>query len=131
MALPSLYIVIGEKGVPQCYIMKHAVYSALYSTAYCSQPNGMTELCNHTLLVMLRVVVSKQQDDWNDQLPALLNMYRSTPHSSNGIRPYCMVYGVEMTMPLDLVIGDVGQEWPNGHYPAENDYSDRSEMLMP
>ncbi len=47
---------------------------------------------------MLRAVVSEQQDDWDDHLPAALSAYRSTPHSSTGLSPYRMVYGVEMTM---------------------------------
>ena len=81
-----------------------------YSTAYHPQANGMVERCNRTLLAMLRTVVSEQQDDWDDQLPALLSAYRSTPHGSTGVSPYRMLYGVEMTMPLDLVIGDVGRE---------------------
>ncbi len=46
-----------------------------YSTAYHPQANSMGEHCNRTLLVMLRTVVSEQQDDWDDQLPALLSAY--------------------------------------------------------
>ena len=79
----------------------------------------MVERCNHTLLAMLRTLVSEQQDDWDDQLPALFSAYRSTPHSSTGISPYRMLYWVEMTMPLDLVIGDVGRERPDVHCPTE------------
>ncbi len=67
----------------------------------------MVNRCNRTLLAMLRTVVSEQQDG---QLPALLSAYRSTPHGSMGVSPYRMLYGVEMTMSLDLVIGDVGRE---------------------
>ena len=46
-----------------------------YSTVYRPQANGMVERCNCTLLAMLRTVVSEQQDDWDDQLPALLSAY--------------------------------------------------------
>ncbi len=63
--------------------------------------------------------MSEQQDDWDEQLPALLSAYHLTPHSSMGVSPYRMLYGVEMTMPLDLVIGDVGWEWPDVHCPTE------------
>ncbi len=63
--------------------------------------------------------MSEQQDDSDDQLPALLSAYRSTPHGSTGISPYRMLYGVEMSMPLDLVIGDVGRERPDVHCPME------------
>ncbi len=68
-----------------------------YSTVYRPQANGMVERCNCTLLAMLRTVVSEQQDDWDDQLPALLSAYRSTPHGSMGISPYRILYWVEMT----------------------------------
>ena len=80
---------------------------------------GLPERCNRMVLAMLRTVVSEQQDDWDDQIPALLGAYRSTPHSSTGVNPYHMLYGVEMTMPFYLVIGDVGWEWPDVHCPTE------------
>ncbi len=50
-----------------------------------------------------------------DHLPAVLSAYRSTPDSS----PYRMVYGVEMTMPINLVVGEVGQQRSNVHCPVE------------
>ncbi len=49
--------------------------------------------------------MSEQQDDWDDHLPAVLSKYCSTLYSSTGLSPYHMVYGVEMTLPIDLVIG--------------------------
>ncbi len=58
-----------------------------YSTAYHHQANGMVERCNHTLLAMLRAIVSEQQDDCDDQHPGLLTSYRLTRHSSTGISP--------------------------------------------
>ena len=90
-----------------------------YSTAYRPQANGVVERCNRMLLAMLRPVVSEQQDDWDDHLPTILSAYHSTPHSSMGLSPYRMVYGVEMTMPIDLVVGEVGQQRPNVHCPVE------------
>ena len=53
----------------------------------------MVECCNRMLLAMLRAVVSEQQNDWDDHLPAVLSAYRSTTHGSTGLSPYCMVYG--------------------------------------
>ncbi len=50
-----------------------------YSTMYRPQANSMVECCNRMLLVMLRPVVSEQQDDWYDHLPAVLSAYHSTP----------------------------------------------------
>ena len=61
---------------------------------------------------MLRAVVSEQQD-----LPAVLSAYCSTPHSSTGLSPCRMVYRLEMTMTMYLVVDEVGQQWPNVHCP--------------
>ncbi len=36
-----------------------------------------------------------------------------------GVSPYRIVYGVEMTMPIDLVIIEVGQQWPEVYCPIE------------
>ncbi len=90
-----------------------------YSTAYRQQANGMVKRCNRTLLATLQAVVSEQQDDWDDHLPAVLRTYCSAPHSSTGLSPYHMVYGVEMTMSIDLVVGEVGQQRPNVHCPVD------------
>ncbi len=90
-----------------------------FSTVYRPQANGMVERCTRSLLAMFRAVVSEQQDDWDDHLPAVLSAYRSTPHSSTGLSPYQMVYGVEMTVPIDLVIDEVGRQRPGVHCPVE------------
>ena len=68
---------------------------------------------------MLRTVVSEQQNDWDDHLPAALCAYRSTPHASTRVSPHKMVYGVEMTLPLDLMLGDTGPEQPEHECPYE------------
>ncbi len=68
---------------------------------------------------MLRTAVSEQQNDWDDHLPAALCAYRSTPHASTGVSPHKMVYGVEMTLPLDLMLGDTGPEQPEQECPYE------------
>ncbi len=90
-----------------------------YSTAYNPQSNGAVERCNRTLLAMLRTVVSEQQNDWGDHLPAALCAYRSTLHASTGVSPHKMVYRVEMTLPLDLMLGDTGPEQPEHECPYE------------
>ncbi len=90
-----------------------------YNMAYNPQSNGAVERCNRTLLSMLRTVVSEQQNDWDDHLPAALCAYRSTPHASTGVSPHKIVYGVEMTLHLDLMLGDTGPEQPEQECPYE------------
>ncbi len=91
-----------------------------YSTAYQPQSNGMVEHCNRTLLAMLRAVVSERQDDcWGDHLPTVLSAYRATPHSSTGLSPHLMVYGIAINLPVDLLFGEMGRERPTVHCPCE------------
>ncbi len=90
-----------------------------YSMAYNSQSNSAVERCNQTLLSMLRTVVSEQQNDWDGHLPAALCTYRSTPHASTGVSPHKMVYGVEMTLPFDLMLEDTGPKQPEQECPYE------------
>ncbi len=79
----------------------------------------MVERCNRTILSLLRTVLSEQQNDWDDHLPATLCAYRSTPHASTGINQHKMVYGIEMTLPLDLMLGDTGPEQAAKECPYE------------
>ncbi len=88
----------------------------IYSTAYNPQS---VERCNRTILSLLRTVISEQQNDWDDHLPATLCAYRSTPHTSTGVSPHKMVYGVEMTLTLDLMLGDTGPEQAAKECPYE------------
>ncbi len=41
------------------------------------------------------------------------------PHSCMGLSCFCMLYGTETTMELDLVIGEVCWQWPEVHCPNE------------
>ncbi len=68
---------------------------------------------------MLRTVVSEQQNDWDDHFPAALCAYRSTLDASTGVSPHTMVYGIEITLPLDLMLGDTGAEQPADECPHE------------
>ncbi len=52
-------------------------------------------------------------------LLCLVHTVLPPPHSSTGLSPYRMVYGVEMTMPIDLVIGEVRRQRPEVHCPLE------------
>ncbi len=72
-----------------------AMHRCLCDLLWIQKSNGSVDRCNCTLLSMLRTVVSEQQNDWDDHLPATLCAYRSTPHASTGFSPHKMVYRVE------------------------------------
>jgi hypothetical protein len=54
---------------------------------------------------MLKAVVNENRDDWNEHLPYVMAAYRSTPQESTGCSPYLMMFGREMTLPLDIMVG--------------------------
>ena len=73
-----------------------------YTSPYHSQSDGLVERSNRTLQAMLRAFVNDARDDWDDHLPAVCCAYRSTPHDSTGVSPFRMVFGREITLPIDL-----------------------------
>ena len=42
---------------------------------------------------------------WDRRVHLLTTAYRSTPHGSTGFRPNFMVFGKEMYMPVDVMMG--------------------------
>ena len=87
------------------------------SSPYFAQLAGLVERLNSTVEAMLTKLVSEHQRDWDQYLQLAMWAYRSAPHASTGYSPSMMMYGREMTMPVDLVFGrpkpDVGGQRGN------------------
>ena len=49
---------------------------------------------------------NSRHDDWDEILPFAMSAYRSTPHESTKYSPYYMVYGREVTLPVDVMFGN-------------------------
>ena len=69
------------------------------------QSDGMVERFNRTLEAMLSKFVDANQRNWDLYLPLLMLAYRSSVHESTGFTPNAMMFGREVLLPLDLVIG--------------------------
>ena len=65
----------------------------------------MVKRFNRTLEAMLSNFVSENQKDWDQYLPLLMMAYHSSVHESTGFTPNEMMFGREVLLPLDLVIG--------------------------
>ena len=79
----------------------------MVTTAYRPQSDGLVERSNRSIQAMLRAYVNRYQNDWDDLLALVVCAYCATPHASMGKSPYRMLYGREMTMPIDIQF-DVG-----------------------
>ena len=73
------------------------------TTAFHPQSNSVIERMNRTLLNMLAKCIDEDQTNWSVKLPYVLMAYRSSVHESTGFTPHYLVFGHEMSLPLDLM----------------------------
>ena len=52
--------------------------------------------------MMLAMFAGEQRDDWDDLLLAVIMAYRSSVHASIGFIPYCLIFGEECPLPMDV-----------------------------
>ena len=74
------------------------------TSSYHPQSGGMTECCNRTFLDILSIYASSERD-CELKLPLLLFAYRTSFHSSTNFSPFCLTFGTEAHVPLDLMFG--------------------------
>ncbi|KAL0373261.1 UNVERIFIED_CONTAM: Gag-Pol polyprotein [Sesamum radiatum] len=66
------------------------------------QANGQTEVTNRTILQHLKTRLDGAKKSWVEELPEVLWAYRTTPRSSTGETPFCLVYGTEAIIPVEI-----------------------------
>lgn len=74
------------------------------TTPFRPQSDGQSERNIKTLIKMVSMTCEKQED-WDEHLPFLSMAYRATPHEASGVTPNFMMYGRELAMPVDVMIG--------------------------
>ncbi|XP_030595617.1 uncharacterized protein LOC115787179 [Archocentrus centrarchus] len=67
--------------------------------------DGQVERFNATLQKALAATAERCHWDWDIMIPYAVMAYRATKHSSTGLTPNMMLFGREVTEPLDLVAG--------------------------
>ena len=68
-----------------------------------SQSSSVIERMNRTFLNMLAKCNDEDQKNWSVKLPYVLMAYRSSVHESIGFTPHYLVFGHEISLPLDLM----------------------------
>ena len=75
------------------------------TTPYRPSTNGNIERFHGTMHSMLAKLVSDNQRDWDQKLPAVAFAYRTSVHETTRFTPYFLMYGREARIPADLVYG--------------------------
>uniref|UniRef100_A0A8C2JCK1 Gypsy retrotransposon integrase-like protein 1 n=1 Tax=Cyprinus carpio TaxID=7962 RepID=A0A8C2JCK1_CYPCA len=75
------------------------------TSPYHPQSDGLIERFNRTLLSMLSLFVDDNQMNWDRLLPYVMMAYRSSIQASTGFTPYKVLFGREMVLPVDIMLG--------------------------
>ena len=75
------------------------------STAYHPEGNGQVENMHKTLKSMLKARVEDDPQGWDEQLDYCMMAFRSSVHSSTEHTPFELMFGREMRIPLDVMMG--------------------------
>jgi transposase InsO family protein len=73
------------------------------------QANGGVEQFNRTLAQMLTMYCQNKQS-WDEYLPQVMMAYRSAMHSTTHYSPNKMLFGREIMLPLEVMVGHPEQE---------------------
>jgi hypothetical protein len=75
----------------------------LFSTTFHPQTDGQTEVVNKTLSAMLRAVLKKNIQLWEECLPHVEFAYNRSMHSTTKMYPFKIVYSLLPRAPIDLM----------------------------
>ena len=75
------------------------------TTPYRPQSDGLVERANQTLERILSMLVNENRNDWDDHLPYVLMAYRASVHQSTKCTPNLLMFGRELSCPLDIMVG--------------------------
>jgi hypothetical protein len=79
----------------------------------------MIERMNRSINDMLSKYIKSHQKDWDQCFDFITMAYNSTPHESIGISPYKLVFGREMSFPIDIITDKVDEAPHEPKYVSE------------
>ena len=85
------------------HLMKFLEMDKTRTTAFHPQSNAVIERMNKTLQNMLAKCINEEQSNWSQQLPYVMMTYRSSVHESTSYTPQFLVFGQELSLPLDCM----------------------------
>ncbi|MEW8546122.1 MAG: reverse transcriptase domain-containing protein [Candidatus Thiodiazotropha sp.] len=76
-----------------------------HTSSYHPQTNSTCERMNSTLAQTLRMYCNKDQSNWPDILPSVMMAFRMSPATeASTLSPFHMVFGKEMSLPVDTAL---------------------------
>ncbi|XP_072078170.1 uncharacterized protein [Arachis hypogaea] len=73
-----------------------------FSSVEHPQTNGQVESANKIILLGLKKRLDSKKGAWVDELASVLWSYRTTEQSSTKKTPFCLTYGVEAVIPVEI-----------------------------
>ncbi len=95
------------------------------TTSYHPAGNGLTERSNQTIVELLSLYCN--ENDWDAYLPYCLSAMRSAINASTLFTPHYLMFGREMRLPTDVLLGI---ENTNYNVHEKTDYVDEMEYRM-
>ena len=79
------------------------------STAHNPEGNGQVENLHRTMKSMLTARAEEQPGSWDEQLDFCMMAYQSSVHASTGHSLFELIFGHEMRIPLDVMMGNADE----------------------
>jgi len=89
-----------------------------HTTAYTPACNGGIERWHRSMNALLGKTVETHQKDWPHRLPFVVSAYNGCVHETTGYSPNFLMFGRELNVAVDLVLGN-----PSGPPQSINDYA--------
>ena len=85
-----------------CHLLE---INKLRPMAYYPEGNAQIENLHKTLRRMLKARAKDDPQSWDEHLDYCMIVFRSSVHSSTGHKPFELIFGREMRIPLDIMMG--------------------------
>ena len=77
----------------------------IQTSPYHLPTNGQCERFNSTLINMLATLLKEKKSEWKNHIGTLVHAYNCTWNSAMGFSPYCLMFGRQPHLPVDVALG--------------------------
>ena len=77
----------------------------IWTSPYHPQTNDQYERFSSTLINMLGMSAQEKKSEWKNQIRMLVHTYNCTQNTAVGFSPYCLMYGRQPHLPIDVALG--------------------------